>query len=277
MSRGRHWLALALTLALGGCSKENVVSVTGNTGGGGGTPGDQLPDCASEAGSPPGSGGSPMLPVGRTDGTCFWMDQLETSRADYEAFLASSPDVAQHQATVPECSWNESFEPDAACEGHASAPTEADRPMVCVDWCDALAYCKSVGKTLCRGLAAEPASARTSSWYSVCSHGGQREYPYGNEQDPLLCNGGTFADPPAAAPVTQQTGCATPEGVLNLSGNAAEWVDECKNTSGGNDDCTYRGGSFLDDTDSLRCALTKSAKREAAFFFVGLRCCAYAP
>jgi formylglycine-generating enzyme len=275
------WLIVALSMVPAGCSKENVVSVSGNgTGTGGDTSGGTLPDCAADTGTPPGSGGGPMVPAGRTDGTCFWIDTMEVSRGEYETFLASSPSIADHQAKNSECTWNDSFDPDATCEANPKLdPTAADLPIVCVDWCDALAYCQAIGRTLCDGDPGDPASAMTGSWYSACSHGGTRRYPYDSDYNRQLCNGMDFAaaGEEALRPAHQQTGCATPEGILNLSGNAAEWIDECSNNSGASDNCARRGGSFLSDAKALLCDNPKNSPRSTTVYDVGFRCCAPMP
>jgi formylglycine-generating enzyme len=272
------WTIVALAALAAGCSKENVVSVTGNgTGGGGGTPGGILPDCAADAGTPPGSGGGAMLPAGRIDGACFWIDKMEVSRGEYESFLASSPSLVDHQTRNSECTWNQTFEPDPTCEANPKLDlTAANHPIVCVDWCDALAYCQALGRTLCEGDPGNPASAKTGSWYSACSHGGARLYPYDEDYNPKLCNGMDFfgVAQEALGSVDQQTGCATPEGILNLSGNAAEWIDECNNSSGAGDDCARRGGSFLSDEKTLLCSSAKSSRRDTTVIDVGFRCCA---
>ena len=67
--------------------------------------------------------------------------------------------------------------------------------MVCVDWCDARAYCAGVRKRLCgkigRGTNAttDYANAATSEWYRACSSSGVNAYPYGNTRDASACNG----------------------------------------------------------------------------------------
>ena len=47
------------------------------------------------------------------------------------------------------CAWNTDFTPSAAWP---PAPTQANHPVVWVDWCDAFAYCAGAGKRLCGPL-----------------------------------------------------------------------------------------------------------------------------
>lgn len=260
-------LLLAGLVLLGACKKDNTV----NLGAGGTTNGTlpELPDCAAEAGAPPGGGGPSMVPVGRLDGSCFWIDETEVTVAQYAEFLAAAPELADQQAA---CSWNDSLEPDASCTPGGDSD---DDPATCVDWCDAFAYCRSVGKTLCRDDRARPADAKTSSWYSVCSNGQRTDFPYGNNYQKSVCNGADFAADALLRPATAQAGCASGDGVLNLSGNAAEWVDACDAASGDADQCLLRGGSYRSEANALRCETSASAARSSQRADVGFRCCAF--
>lgn len=263
----RSAIVFGVALTLGGfaCSKENNVNVDGS---GGTTSGQlpELPDC-SELGSDPGSGGPSMLAAGRLDGTCFWIDEQEVSVAQYNAFLSSSPDPSSQAV---ECDWNDSLEPGTEC----GIDDADENPITCVDWCDAQAYCRSVGKVLCRDDNAKPADAEVSSWFSACSAGQRNDYPYGDDYRQDLCNGADFGEVMLRS-ASQQTGCAAENGAINLSGNAAEWVDACNNTSGATDDCLVRGGSYKQDANALRCETTTGADRETQRNDIGFRCCAY--
>lgn len=260
-----------------GCSKETNVSMGGGgasgTGTGGGTSRPTLPDC-SEAGAAPGAHGPSMVSVGRTDGTCFWMDETEVSRGDYEQFL-TAPDAPTTQ-DVP-CAWNTSLDPDAECEASPTVSDADDHPIVCVDWCDAAAYCAWAGKALCRGSYTRPKDSDVDSWYAVCTHGAENPYPYGKNYDAEVCNG---ADKGlgSTAPVTQGTACVTPEGIRALSGNVTEWTDECEDATGADDACRAYGGSYRKTGGSaLACDAKLDPARSTAAVDLGFRCCAYEP
>lgn len=131
-----------------------------------------------------------------------------------------------------------------------------------------------VGKQLCRGEYAKPADAKTSSWYSACSHRGQDDYPYGSNYLAGACNG-QDSNEGAPGPVEGHTACTTPDGVLNLTGNVAEWVDECIDAKGMQDACKVRGGSYRSEPKALRCDAAVSPERGSAQPYYGFRCCAY--
>jgi len=85
----------------------------------------------------------PRMSVGDT---C--VDATEVTRNQYATWLETSPSTAEQ---VDECLWNASFEPDATCmaDSVVCAADCGEHPQVCVDWCEAAAYCVSAGKRLC--------------------------------------------------------------------------------------------------------------------------------
>lgn len=230
-----------------------------------------------------------MLRVGRLDGACFWIDETEVTRDQYQTFLDSDP-AAQ---TESPCQWNESYVPsceplgvDGGSGDEGGCPSTGSMPIVCVDWCDAQAFCQWAGKQLCQGEFGDPANAATSSWFSACSDGDRNDYPYGNAYDEASCMGYDFASPAPECPrsVGELSACATPGGVLDMAGNVAEWVDECRNPGTDTGECKYRGGYFASPATALTCKEARSEtmipRMEGSTLvgrrpFLGFRCCAY--
>lgn len=111
-------------------------------------------------------------------------------------------------------------------------PTPITPSCVCVDWCDAKAFCEARGHRLCSRIGGGvlpyefAGQADISQWSNACSSGGVFDFVYGREFKEGACN--TFVDDiPKTVPVGSYPGCqsAVPghEGVFDLLGNAGEW------------------------------------------------------
>ncbi len=155
----------------------------------------------------------------------FEIDRYEVTNVQYSRFLSATGRKAPSY-------WFEGTYPDG----------QADYPVVGVSWKDANAYCIWAGKRL-------PTEAE---WEKACRGPAGNLYPWGNEWDPQRANLGfpTTSQLPLsqggsptawayawqllqATPNAEQLGLqpvgsyadgASPYGVMDLSGNASEWV-----------------------------------------------------
>jgi formylglycine-generating enzyme required for sulfatase activity len=221
----------------------------------------------------------------------FCIDSTEVTRRQYAAWLATSPSLSLQDSS---CSWNASFSPDATCMSNSSVCQQNcdNHPQVCVDWCDASAFCKSLGKRLCGKIGGganaytDTANAQTSQWYAACSSGGQNNWVYGNTWDGVgICNNYS-AKNGSTVPVASYASCASSvsgyKGVYDLSGNVWEWEDSCNGTSGQNDYCHIRGGAWVNcfgpgacdyPYNQDACYYPAALTRQWADPYTGFRCC----
>ena len=236
-------------------------------------PSSVAPPSAKVSSTCPAGGGMSMvrLPLG------YCIDTTEVTRAAYAAWLATAPAVSDQ---ISACSWNASFIPPRGWDVPESDP---NLPVTWVDWCDAVAYCRAVGKRLC-GMPAPGGDAhgyaRDSELYAACSANDTSQYAYGNTYDAAACN---TADAGNGKPVAVATrrGCqsAAPgyAGVYDLSGNVWEWEDRCHDSGqpgGPNTYCSLKGGSFALIGTYSRCAYPQSSARNNPSEDIGFRCCA---
>ncbi len=124
----------------------------------------------------------------------FAIDRTEVTNADFARY------VAETGAHVP--GWN-----PGALEAHAS------EPVVGVLWEEAQAYCRWAGKRL-------PTEAE---WEKAARGTDGRRYPWGDDWDPDRANTAE-SGPGHVLPVGSLPQGASPYGVLDMIGNAAEWV-----------------------------------------------------
>ena len=230
----------------------------------------------------PGTAGPTMVRV--PEGYCI--DSTEVTREQYQFWLASNPTTT---GQISDCSWNTSFALDSTCIAGSAVCQGAscgNQPVVCVDWCDAYAYCKAVGKRLCGKIGGSSndfgsyADASMSQWYNACSSHAQSTYPYGNTYSAQACNGadhGTGNTVAVGTLATCQSAIGNYSGIYDMSGNVWEWEDSC-NGSGATANCQLRGGSFYSAVGSTSCLIVYTSANNAnvrnhAVDSFGFRCC----
>jgi formylglycine-generating enzyme required for sulfatase activity len=218
-----------------------------------------------------------MIAVPKPTSGSYCVDATEVSQAEYAAWLQSNPPTTGQTAM---CVSNATFQPatiNNSCTATTYAPSATpNTPVVCIDWCDAAAYCKARDKRLCGSVAgggvAQPSlnDAAVSQWYRACTAAGTRTLPYGSTYTATACNGADRSN------VTVDVGSLSTcvggyAGLSDMSGNVAEWEDACK--AAGNPRCQIRGGSFKDHETGLVCSSNTQAAYDLAAAHVGFRCC----
>ena len=215
--------------------------------------------------------GAPMVHVGHAD-TNFCIDSQEVTNRDYAAFLADIQANGTPEQ-VPGCSGNTDLAPEG---GIVRDPNFENRPVNQVDWCDAMAYCRWAGKTLC-GRTDGPATlglrdvgGPDSAWAAVCSGPDALTFPYGNSarsECPMFTIGSPLSD------VSGPNCCdgATP-GVYGIAMNGLEWISACDSNES-DAQCAARG---LVSGVQTRCdAGGTTTSRLSTESHITFRCCAY--
>lgn len=210
----------------------------------------------------------------------YCIDTIEVTRARYQAWLGSGPAVGTQDPT--NCSWNESFSPSEDClasEMVYFGNGEDNHPQVCVDWCDASAYCAAMGKRLCGKIGGGSCTGDTADsqreWQAACTSQGANIYGYGNTYQPQTCNGSDYSGSDSTVAVGTLAGCQA-SGIYDLSGNVFE-LTSCCSGEGGWGYCPVYGGSFAaESTGAEYTQCTGSFNPERVYTAdsrVGFRCC----
>lgn len=174
--------------------------------------------------------------------TKYCIDRAEVTLGQYRAFVAEMSGKTDQQEMTDCKETNLSFIPNQLaddngqprpCGSHylESPDANPEHSMGCVDYCDAIAFCKWAGKTLCGLHVGQPMnieSATDSSkslWYNVCSQGGTQKYAYGDIAKFDMCpwiNGPSTDSVPPSNESCGSVGQATELPVLDMTSGMAE-------------------------------------------------------
>ncbi|MEZ4233954.1 MAG: SUMF1/EgtB/PvdO family nonheme iron enzyme [Polyangiaceae bacterium] len=239
------------------------------------------PPRAGEGSCPAGSDDAGLGPDMLRVPEGFCIDKTEVTRAQYAAWLDTSPSTSGQSSA---CASNDGFTPSCGWP----AGSDGEKPVVCVDWCDASAFCEAAGKRLCGKVGDggpyafedydDPAQ---SEWFAACTSGGKYDYTYGSTLDTSVCRDADADDYTqwGLADVGSFPDCHSPDAayskLYDLSGHVAEWDQGCQS-----DDpeapCRIRGGSYQHHAHGLRCDMGRALEwpRTRQVESVGFRCCA---
>jgi formylglycine-generating enzyme required for sulfatase activity len=188
----------------------------------------------------------------------FWLDRSEVTAGDYD-----------HCAARGRCA-------PRPLEGGARRFAAEEWPATFVSARDAEIYCRTRGARLPHEAEFERAARGT----------GGRTYPWGNVYNPKLANHGregldtTDASDGYAelAPVGSFPNGATPDGFVDLAGNAAEWTQDAYNRrhdlapDPNGHDLVVRGGHYARGAAWLRGAARMPRDPDDRLPFIGFRC-----
>ncbi len=199
--------------------------------------------------------GSDEKPYHQVTLSAYEIDITEVSRGDYKKCVDAGV------CMEPICDWD----PVAL----------ADHPVTCVKWDDAFDYCQWAGKRL-------PTEAE---WEKASRADGGYKYPWKSEfnDDCTLVNANLCKID--TAPIDSHISGASPYGALNMSGNAAEWVNDyyeagyyalspAQDPKGPANGTTrvHRGGSWNSPTTDFRCSSRSADFASKVTNEIGFRC-----
>lgn len=189
-----------------------------------------------------------MARVDITDGACVWMDTTEVTVGDYDDWLGDNgPDAVKWDQRW--CGWKDQREDPRtsmsegartcrdAIDSHDALPFDPSKPIRCVDWCEADAYCHWAGKRLCYDFGLSGVQVprdKPREWREACSNRQSTAYPWGTTPKSGYCNAAQSGESCQIAgsyclayPVQAWVECKTRSNIYDMLGNVAEWVYSC--------------------------------------------------
>jgi formylglycine-generating enzyme required for sulfatase activity len=195
------------------------------------------------------------LPAHTVYVAAFWIDRTEVTNAQYAKCVDAG-------ACPPPCDWED------------DEYNSNDQLVVCVDWHKAQAYCDWSSARL-------PTEAE---WEKAAQGTDGRIYPWGDEKPDCTKanNSGCLGH---TSPVGSYPAGSSPDGALDMAGNAYEWVSDwydgayyavspVTNPQGpaSGQERVRRGGSYLSDPELVRSALRTGQSPDYAYLNYGFRC-----
>jgi len=203
----------------------------------------------------------------------YWIDRTEVTNAQYRAFVKATGHRAPALCNSADLTYNDE--------------AKTDHPVACVSWDDAQAYCTWAGGRL-------PTEAE---WEKAARGLDERTYPWGSSFDGSLSNScdsncelshkdtQTNDGYARTAPVGSYPAGASPYGVLDMAGNAWEWVGDWYNffyyakspqlnPLGPNmgEERVLRGGAWNGFSTNLRSAFRAWLPPDKGDSAIGFRC-----
>jgi len=192
----------------------------------------------------------------------YWIDKYEVNNGQYQQCVEAG------KCTIPHKSYS------TTRHSYYGNLSYDNFPVIFVAWHQAKAYCEWVGGDL-------PTEAQ---WEKAARGTDGREYPWGNQEpDYSYANywGNAIRDTDAVKSYEEGK---SPYGVMNMSGNVSEWVndwyadkyDETDNTNPQGPDSgnnrAVRGGSFVDREWNIQSADRMLKYPNGWYISVGFRC-----
>lgn len=239
-----------------------------------------LPDAAARKeagphGCPTDLPGPPLVQIPVEDSQ-YCIDAREVTQSQYQKFVNAV--LGSDLPNAPGCAWNDAlvapeddtgeFVPGTCSSGAYDPGTLPDYAVVCVDWCDAAAYCQWAGKRLCGPLPGRDATTEVrqayadTEWRYACTNGGTTRYPYGDEYMGGICEENAFPSAGSSSCV----GLKPPFSELrDLAGGVSEWTALCEQQGS----CSIEG--FDSGEGACSGGVTPNGIVSAS---IGFRCCA---
>ncbi|MCB9727819.1 MAG: formylglycine-generating enzyme family protein [Deltaproteobacteria bacterium] len=185
----------------------------------------------------------------------YRIDRREVTASDFASFLRAEGNVCGAAPCVKTAFVDPPVE-EAGGRWQAKAGREL-RPVVEVTWYGAQTYCAWRGQRLCAEAEWEKAARGGCELAGGDCTAGARVYPWGGAAadcsravmteiatDPVGCGTGDTLD------VGSKPAGASPYGVMDMAGNAWEWVQDCWH--GGFDGAPTDGSAWEDQASCLR-------------------------